>query len=253
MNMNMQQREEKQLETTIQAILNRVNDLKTATQALITKLETEYETINWPTFLDNYAILSGHLTGLSKILQAELAASLRSRIVLPLQLSCERDEALARLTEGRVPACTHDLVPDLLRTKPEPQAEQRLQQFNHKASTLSYDTAQKQVAQFTKVVSHVWEIISKGREDWDGESMRSAGMQPTHSMTDTHALVTAVGTGKGLRPGIPSIVPPGVAPGMGPSRGPTPQLGPQAPSLPKAPSAIKTNIKAANQIHPYQR
>lgn len=82
------------------------------------------------------------MTGLSKILQVELAASLKSRIVLPLQLSCERDEALARLTEGRVPACTHDLVPDLLRTKPEPQAEQRLQQFNHKASTLSYDTAQ---------------------------------------------------------------------------------------------------------------
>lgn len=82
------------------------------------------------------------LTGLSKILQAEIASSLRSRIVLPLQLGCERDEALARLTEGRVPACTHDLVPDLLRTKPEPQAEQRLQQFNHKASTLSYDTAQ---------------------------------------------------------------------------------------------------------------
>lgn len=79
------------------------------------------------------------------------------------------------------------------------------------------------------------------------------GMQPTHSMTDTHALVTAVGTGKGLRPGIP-IVPPGVgAPGMGQSRGPAPQLGQATPSLPKAPSAIKTNIKAANQIHPYQR
>lgn len=71
-----------------------------------------------------------------------MAASLRSRIVLPLQLSCDRDEALARLTEGRVPACTHDCVPNLLRTKPEPQAEQRLQQFNHKASTLSFETAQ---------------------------------------------------------------------------------------------------------------
>lgn len=34
---------------------------------------------------------------------------------------------------------------------------------------------QKQVAQFAKVVSHVWEIISKGREDWEGESMRAAG------------------------------------------------------------------------------
>lgn len=252
--MNMQQREEKQLENTLQAILNRVNDLKSAIQALITKLETEYETINWPTFLDNYAILSGHLTGLSKILQTEVSTSLRSRIVLPLQLGCERDETLLRLTEGRVPACTHDLVPDLLRTKPEPQAEQRLQQFNHKASTLSYDTAQKQVAQFTKVVSHVWEIISKGREDWEGESMRSAGMQPTHSIADTHALVTAVGTGKGLRPGMPAMVGVGVGAGVGVgmARGQAP-LGPQAPAIPKAPSAIKTNIKAANQIHPYQR
>lgn len=60
--MQHQQREEKQLEATIQAILNRVNDLKTAIQSLITKLETEYETINWPTFLDNYAILSGHVS-----------------------------------------------------------------------------------------------------------------------------------------------------------------------------------------------
>lgn len=59
--MNSQQREEKQLEATIVAILSRVNDVKTAIQALITKLETEYETINWPTFLDNYAILSGHV------------------------------------------------------------------------------------------------------------------------------------------------------------------------------------------------
>lgn len=56
------QREEKQLEATLHAILNRVNDLKLAIQALITKLETEYETINWPTFLDNYAILSGHVS-----------------------------------------------------------------------------------------------------------------------------------------------------------------------------------------------
>lgn len=71
-----------------------------------------------------------------------MAPSLRSLVVLPLQLGCERDETLVRLTEGRVPACTHDLVPDLLRTKPEPQAEQRLQHFNHKASTLSFDTAQ---------------------------------------------------------------------------------------------------------------
>lgn len=63
------QREEKQLEATLHAILNRVNDLKSAIQALITKLETEYETINWPTFLDNYAILSGHVSICTYIFQ----------------------------------------------------------------------------------------------------------------------------------------------------------------------------------------
>lgn len=40
----------------------------------------------------------------------------------------------------------------------------------------SFMFLQKQVAQFTKVLSHVWEIISKGREDWEGDSMRAAGM-----------------------------------------------------------------------------
>jgi len=56
------QREEKQLDTALSAIIQRVNDLKNALAAMIHKLETEYETINWPTFLDNYALLSGHVS-----------------------------------------------------------------------------------------------------------------------------------------------------------------------------------------------
>lgn len=62
--------------------------------------------------------------------------------MLPLLLCCERDEALVTLTEGRVPAFAHDLVPDYLRTKPEPQAEQRMVQLTHKAASLNYDVAQ---------------------------------------------------------------------------------------------------------------
>lgn len=55
------QREEKQLEAALTAIISRVNDLKNAIIAMIHKLENEYETINWPSFLDNYALLSGHV------------------------------------------------------------------------------------------------------------------------------------------------------------------------------------------------
>lgn len=56
-------REEKQLEMLLDAVLNRLNDLKKAVASMLRKLETEYETINWPTFLDNFALISSHVSG----------------------------------------------------------------------------------------------------------------------------------------------------------------------------------------------
>lgn len=54
-------REEKQLELLLDTVLNRLNDLKRAVTSMIRKLETEFETINWPTFLDNFALISSHV------------------------------------------------------------------------------------------------------------------------------------------------------------------------------------------------
>lgn len=56
------QREEKQLENLIDAVLTRLNDIKHSIDALILKIETEYETIHWPTFLDNFALISSHVS-----------------------------------------------------------------------------------------------------------------------------------------------------------------------------------------------
>lgn len=56
------QREEKQMDSALEAIIMRVNDLKTAIAAMIFKLEHEYETLNWPNFLDNFALISGHVS-----------------------------------------------------------------------------------------------------------------------------------------------------------------------------------------------
>lgn len=108
------------------------------------------------------------------------------------------------------------------------------------------DTAAKQVSQFTKVISHVYDMVNKAREDWDVESGR-AGIQTTSTVADTHALVAAIGMGKGLVPETGSMVPvrPTMAAGSAAS---TP-----ASTIGKAPSGIKTNIKSANQIHPYSR
>ncbi|CAD7091395.1 unnamed protein product [Hermetia illucens] len=253
-------REEKQLEMLLESVLSRLNDLKLSIGAMIHKLETEYETINWPTFLDNFALISSHLTGLSKILAKELGPPLRNLTVLPLHLSPERDESLWQLTEGRVPVFSHDIVPDYLRTKPEPAAEQRMLQHEQKASNLSAEAAMKQVTQYNKVVSHIAEMVSKTREEWEIESSARSGVQQTSSMTDTQALVAAVGMGKGLKVTMPVSVP-GSAPSGGlmvpPTIRPPTQMSSVSPSgvnpLGKAPSSIKTNIKSASQIHPFNQ
>lgn len=113
-----------------------------------------------------------------------------------------------------------------------------------KANSLPVETAMKQVSQFTKVISHVFDMVNKSREEWDVESSRS-GPQQTSSLSDTHALVAAIGMGKGL---IPDAVP------STPARQAIPVSAPNATgAMGKAPSAIKTNIKSANQIHPYGR
>lgn len=56
------QREEKQLDSALEAIIMRVNDVKNAIAAMIFKVEHEYETLNWPNFLDNFALISSHVS-----------------------------------------------------------------------------------------------------------------------------------------------------------------------------------------------
>uniref|UniRef100_A0A182ITE7 Mediator of RNA polymerase II transcription subunit 8 n=1 Tax=Anopheles atroparvus TaxID=41427 RepID=A0A182ITE7_ANOAO len=248
------QREEKQLDMLLEAVLNRLNDLKHSIGVMIHRLETEYETINWPTFLDNFALISSHLTGLMKILSTEIGTPLRNLTVLPLMLTPERDEALLQLTEGRVPVFSHDLAPDYLRTKPDPGAESRQAAHEAKANNLTVEASMKQVAQYNKVISHVWDIISKAKEDWENESSTRPGIQQTSSMADTQALVAAVGLGNGLTTpgGNPTaagvMIPPAIRQGS-PMSAVSPSGG--AP-MGKMPSGIKTNIKSANQVHPYR-
>ncbi|CAH0551990.1 unnamed protein product [Brassicogethes aeneus] len=256
----MQQREEKQLESALESIIQRVNDLKNSIASMIFRVENEFESINWPTFLDNFALISGQLISLSKVISHDKCPSLRNYTVLPLLLCPEKDEQLAQVTEHRVTTFSHDLVPDYLRTKLEPSAEKKMLQLEQKAAALTYENAQKQVAAYQKVIQHVWDIISKAREEWEVEAGSRGSTQQNSSVADTHLLVAAVGMGKGLKlgpnpNGQPNptsggmmVAPQGRPAGQG-------QIPPstQAMTMNKAPSAIKTNIKSASQIHPYGR
>ncbi|KYN14374.1 Mediator of RNA polymerase II transcription subunit 8 [Trachymyrmex cornetzi] len=136
-------------------------------------------------------------------------------------------------------------------------------QLEAKAANVNIDTSHKQLAQYTKVISHVWDIANKAREDWEGEVSTRATQAQTSSAADTHALLAAVGMGKGLKSDSIQMVQSGVNPvgnsmmvgrpgNQQQTTGQGPLGNPPMGQMNKAPSAIKTNIKAASQIHPYR-
>nr|XP_057929438.1 mediator of RNA polymerase II transcription subunit 8 isoform X1 [Doryrhamphus excisus] len=269
----MQQREEKQLEASLESLITQVAHVKNALHSFILKLE--YERLTWPSVLDNFALLSGQLNTINKLLKSEKTPSFRNQVIIPLLLSQDRDDDLAKLTEQRVPVFSHEIVPDYLRTKPDPEVEEQEKQLSVEAARIGPEAAQKQIQALNKLCSNLLEKLSNPRDDRDAESTAMRQNKASFSPADTNELVGAVAFGKGLsrcRP--PGPVAPG-HPGQGPmmSGGPTLQqvtiggggagqqggLGgpvpPQQQGQPgKMPGSIKTNIKSASaSMHPYSR
>lgn len=124
------QREDKQLELVLENYQSKLNEFKAQIYALVFKLEHERDNVSWTTVLDTFAVFSTQYTAIMKYLSYEKVPQLRNYSVLPLMLNPERDEELARITENRVSALSHDIVPDFLRTKTEPEVEHKLMQVS---------------------------------------------------------------------------------------------------------------------------
>jgi len=239
------QREEKLLESALETVSQRINDLKSSIHSLINKLQDD-PNVNWPSVLDSFAVISGQMNAMLKIMKNDKTPLLRNLIVLPLLLSPDPDEELAKATQNRVGALTHDITPDLLRTKPDPDVEIRQNQFEQRAAQVPPETAQKQINALNKVVSHVLDQISHSRDEWENEATVREAAAVTCKIADTHALIASVGLGRNLKHG--SGPPPSQT---GPGRGGSATGSGTTTS--KAASTIKTNIKAATQVHPYSR
>ncbi|NP_001086941.1 mediator of RNA polymerase II transcription subunit 8-B [Xenopus laevis] len=268
------QREEKQLEACLDALISQVSDIKNSLVGFIHKLENEYDRLTWPSVLDSFALLSGQLNTLNKVLKNEKTPLLRNQVIIPLLLSPDRDEEIMRLTEGRVPVFSHEVVPDHLRTKPDPDVEELEKQISADATRLTSEAAQKQVQSMNKMCSNLLDKISKEERESELGSLRQN--KQTFNPTDTNALVAAVAFGKGLSnrrpPGQGGPMAPGQtgASGMIPGAAGMQQVPmslsqnqqqqqhmagvsmSQGSQPGKMPSSIKTNIKSAS-MHPYQR
>lgn len=193
-----------------------------------------------------------------QVLKNEKTPYFKKYICLPLALSPDRDEELTKLTEGRISTFSHDLVPDYLRTKPDPDVEQRHMAFENRAANLLADSSQKQLTAMEKIINVALKNISREKEEMESKANLRAEIEKTSSIEDTYSLVAAISNGKGLKlnmgpmgPGGPGPKPMGMPGVPGPNFGPQPPQ--MAPNISKAPSTIKTNIKSATQVHPYAR
>ncbi|XP_049587477.1 mediator of RNA polymerase II transcription subunit 8 isoform X2 [Syngnathus scovelli] len=261
------QREEKQLEASLESLITQVAHVKNALHSFIFKLENEYERLTWPSVLDNFALLSGQLNTINKLLKNEKTPSFHNQLIIPLLLSQDRDDDLAKVTEQRVPVFSHEIVPDYLRTKPDPEVEEQEKQLSVEAARVGPEVAQKQIQTLNKLCSNLLEKLSNPRDEREAESAALRQNKCWFNPADTSALVGAVAFGKGLskcRPpgGVVAAGPPGVMMSGGPPNlqqvtiGSAGQLGapPQQQGQPGKTPGIKTNIKSASaSMHPYNR
>ena len=243
------EREAKQMEAATDALAGRLSELKSSAGQLILKLETD-QTLNWPSFLDSYSLISGQMNSLLRTMKHEKTPALKKYITLPLLLSPDRDEELLKITEHRVQTFSHDLIPDYLRTRPDPELEARHQTYETRAGGVVPEQQSKQLTVMEKITKDTLKLIGSKREEMDAKSAVKNEMEKTYTMEDTNALLAAINHGKGLKSGG--------GPGPGPMvnrnspvPGPPVSMGPSAQQ--KGPGPIKTNIKAASQVHPYQR
>ena len=238
-------KEDKILEAALDTLISKCNDVKNSLASFIFKLENEgnLEAVNWPSALDSFALISSQINVVMKFLKSDNLPSLRNRILLPLLLNPELDEDLGKLTEGRVQAFNHEMVPSYLRTKNEPEVENLERIFQSKAANITLEQGQKAMNQINKIVGVLLEAIKNWREEESGESSRHSFTQTTNS-NDTNVIIAAISMGKGLK---------GPLPGMDMKNNSQmhqpPPPSQQQSKAGKAPPAIKTNIRST----PYQR
>ncbi|XP_070195776.1 mediator of RNA polymerase II transcription subunit 8-A-like isoform X2 [Littorina saxatilis] len=197
--------------------------------------------------LDNFALMSGQLNSLKQLLRGDKMPALRNFVLFPVLLSQDPDPHLEKLTEGRVVSCNHDLVPDYLRTKPEPEVEEKINLIANKAANVNIETATKQLNSLNKITSNLLDIINSSKDEWENDAGQKGSQPQTSQQQDTTNLVAAVTKGLRLRRPDPSMQQMQAGPihSMQQVQNPRPGMG-------KMPSAIKTNIKSGS-AHPYQR
>lgn len=237
-------REDRQFEMVLDSLLQRSQDLMKALSLFMNRIDNEQ--LEYNHYADAFASFQGYIKNILKVVRLQ-SQNLAIRTVFPLKLVPNDDEMLINATEGRLRSLNHDTAPIYLRTKLEPELENRLNLFSTKGNSINNDQAQKQIQTANKISQNMVDLIRSHKEEWENDSRNP--MPQTYLQTDTYQLSAAIFNGKGLRSGADMI-------SLGQQKtgvaSPTTTTTGQRNAPGKAQPSIKTQIKAATSIHPYR-
>ncbi|CAD5233465.1 unnamed protein product [Bursaphelenchus xylophilus] len=158
--------------------------------------------VPYPELLDQFASLACSFTTIQNAMKKGALPSapedggllLKNNVLVPTMVSMEEDANLETITEGRIRAWSHEVVPDYLRTKLCPAAEEEEARLENERQQKAPDTIVKQIHAMNK---HIDSIVSlKGDVAHKEEGRKAVAFNPN----DTKRLVRGIMRGEGLRP-----------------------------------------------------
>merc|ERR1711972_1120638 len=90
-------------------------------------------------------------------------------------------------------------IPDYLRTRPDPELENRHLSLEARANATTSDQQQKQLTVMDKITRDTLKLITREREEMDAKSAGRAEQEKSQSVEDTRTLLDAINHGKGFK------------------------------------------------------
>ncbi|VDM44376.1 unnamed protein product [Toxocara canis] len=178
-------------------------DVKSNIEQLLFMLDLQHK-VPWPDMLDKFSSLASAMGQLQTVLRKSALPSgiedfgklLRKHLLVPHTLSNQIDPDLQQATQNRVHCWNHDVAPDYLRTKPNPEVEADEMQLDNEKNSRTFDQVNKQIAAMNK---HLESLLNSLADNARSQADAHVDV-PIYNNQDTQKLVRAVINGEGLRP-----------------------------------------------------
>ncbi|KAJ1358021.1 hypothetical protein KIN20_016322 [Parelaphostrongylus tenuis] len=180
----------------------KVAEAKKLIEELLYMLDMQ-EKVPWPDMLDKFSSLASALSQLQGALKKSAIQSghedhgalLRSHVLVPQRLQLEPDSQLQALTSYRVHSWNHDVVPDYLRTKLNPDMESEELMLEQDRNQKGQDVISKQITHLNKYV----DLLLQSLHSSDRAHNENLTEKATYSRDETVRLVRATMVGEGLK------------------------------------------------------